>query len=97
MNPRTRIIRFDKLLLDTAGSMRGLAGYLDIEFDPQLTEPTFNRYPVGANSSYDVTRTGVVTDPVERYSELLSSKQQELVRTECNELYEQALELTEQP
>ena len=60
-----------------SGSMRGLAGYLDIEFDAQLTEPTFNRYPVGANSSYDVTRTGVVTDPVERYSELLSSKQQD--------------------
>jgi hypothetical protein len=36
-----------------------------------LATPTFNGYPVGANSSYEVGTTGVLTDPVERYKEIL--------------------------
>jgi Sulfotransferase family len=94
---RTSIVKFDELLLDTEGAMRRLAGFLDIDYDPQLTVPTFNRNPVGANSSYDVTRTGVVTDPLSRHTKLLSSKQESVVRSECWELYEEALGLAGQP
>jgi hypothetical protein len=87
------IVRFDELVLDTAGVMGRLAAFLDIEFDPILTTPTFNRYPVGANSSFGVGRTGVVTDPVERYKRVLSEEQQKLIRDECWDLYEAVLEL----
>jgi hypothetical protein len=91
------IVRFDELLLDTPTTMRHLADFLGIDFDERLTTPTFNGYPVGANSSYRMRRTGVASDPVERYKELLSDEQQALVRAECNELYEEALALTERP
>jgi hypothetical protein len=92
---RVYVVRFDELVLDTAGTMGRLADWLGIEFDEQLTVPTFNRYPVGPNSSYETNATGVVSEPVERYRELLSSEQQERILSECDELYRQALALTE--
>jgi Sulfotransferase family len=92
---RTRIVRFDRLLLDTPGTMRELAGYLGIDFDPQLAVPTFNRYPVGANSSYGLSGVGVVTDPVERHTTLLDEEQQALIRSECEGLYHEALEIAD--
>jgi hypothetical protein len=89
------VVRFDELVLDTAGTMRRLADFLGIDFDPQLAIPTFNGYPVGPNSSYETSHTGVLTEPVERYKKLLSDEQQELIRSECDELYQQALTLTQ--
>jgi hypothetical protein len=88
---RVLIVRFEGLVLDTEATMRPVADFLAIDFDPQLTVPTFNRQPIGPNSSYDLSATGLVTDPVERYKEELSEKQQDFVRRECQELYEEAL------
>jgi hypothetical protein len=92
---RVCVIRFDELLLDTAGTMRRLAGFLEIEFDPLLTIPTFNGFPVGANSSYGMSDTGVAPDPVKRHEELLSDEQRAFVSGECDDLYQEALSLTE--
>jgi sulfotransferase family protein len=88
---RVRIVRFDQLVLNTGQAMRGLADFLGIDFDPILTEPTFNGYPVGPNSSFAEDRTGVVADPVERYKEVLSPEQQELIAERCDELYREVL------
>jgi hypothetical protein len=85
------IVRFDELLLDTPATMRTLAGFLGIEYSDVLATPTFNGYPVGANSSYSMSQTGVGTDPVDRYKELLDEAQQERIRSECEELYEEVL------
>jgi hypothetical protein len=89
------VVRFDELVRDTEPTMRGLADFLQIDFDPVLTTPTFNGYPVGANSSYEVRSTGVVTDPVERYKELLSTEQRDRILGECEELHEEAGKLVE--
>ncbi len=58
--------------------MRSLARFLGIDLTV-LTTPTFNGYPVGANSSYEVRTTGVVSDPVDRYKEILSDEQRERI------------------
>jgi hypothetical protein len=88
---RVFIVRFEGLVLDTEATMRGLATWLDMGFDPQLAQPTFNRCPAGPNSSYDVIGTGIATDPVERYQQVLSTDRQEVVRSECEPTYEDAL------
>jgi sulfotransferase family protein len=92
---RLCVVRFEELVLDTPGIMRRLAEFLGIDFDPVLTVPTFNGYPVGPNSSYETSQTGVLTEPVERYKELLSDERQEQIRSECEDLYNEALGLTE--
>jgi hypothetical protein len=92
---RVCVVRFEELVLDTAGTMRWLADWLGIDFEPGLAVPTFNGYPVGPNSSYETSQTGVVSEPVERYKQLLSDEQQAQIRSECDDLYQQALTLTE--
>jgi hypothetical protein len=92
---RVRIVRFDELLRETEATMRGLAGFLGIDYDPVLTVPTFNGYPVGPNSSYETSGTGVLTDPVERHKDLLSDEQRELIRSQCEDLYQAAVAVTE--
>ena len=89
------ILRFDELVLETEKTMRSLARFLEIDFDPVLTTPTFNGYPVGANSSYEVRTTGVVSDPVERYKEILSDEQRERIGGECDELHKEALKVVD--
>jgi hypothetical protein len=94
---RVFIVRFEELVRETEKAMRALARFLGIDFDPVLTTPTFNGYPVGANSSYEVRSTGVVTDPVERYKEILSTEQRERILGETKELHEEALGFVEAP
>ena len=90
---RVCVVRFEELVVDTEAAMRRLASFIEIDFDPSLVTPTFNGYPVGANSSYEVRETGVVSDPVERYKQLLSTEQQSMIRERCEELYETVLEV----
>jgi hypothetical protein len=87
------VVRFDGLVLETEATMRRLADFLGIDFHPTLTTPTFNGYPVGANSSFEVRETGMVTDPVDRHKKLLSPSQRKLVQTECEQLYLEVLPL----
>jgi hypothetical protein len=94
---QTCVVRFDQLILDTPAAMRRLAEFLDIEYSDRLAEPTFNDFPVGANSSFETSETGVVKDPVDRYDKVLSDEQKDRIRGECDELYQQALALTEAP
>jgi Sulfotransferase family len=89
------IVRFDELVRKTEATMRTVAGFLKINYDPVLATPTFNRYPVGANSSYEVTSTGILADPVERYKEILSDEQRKRILAECKDLHKQALGLVE--
>jgi hypothetical protein len=94
---RTCVVRFDELVLETEATMRRLAEFLGIDFAPIMTVPTFNGRPVGANSSFETSETGVVKDPVDRYVEILTDEQQDHIRGECDDLHRQALALTEQP
>jgi hypothetical protein len=91
---RVLIVRFEDLLLDTGATMRHVAGFLEIDFDPQLLRPTFNRYPVGANSSYDVRSTGIVADPIARHETLLSEDARDRIAGACGALYKQVLKLS---
>ena len=95
LGERFRAVRFDELVLDTSGVMRRLAAWLGIDYDERLLTPTFNGYPVGPNSSFETSQTGVVSEPLERYRELLTDEQQKRIREECDELYREALALTE--
>jgi hypothetical protein len=92
---RVFILRFDELVRQTDKTMRALARFLGIKYDPVLTTPTFNGYPVGANSSYEVRTTGVLTDPVERHKELLSDEQRKRILGECDQLHKQALKVVD--
>jgi hypothetical protein len=85
------IVAFEDLVAATTETMRGLAAWLDIADDRQLSVPTFNRWPVGANSSFVVREAGVMTAALNRYVDQLDHRELELVATHCDDLHREAL------
>jgi len=47
------LVRYEDLLEDTAGGVRGIAAFLGIQPLPVLTQPTANGIPTPSNSSFD--------------------------------------------
>jgi Sulfotransferase family len=85
---RVAIVAFEDLVGATEPTMRRLAQYLDIEFSPGLLDPTFNGMPIQADSSYKVDTYGVIRDPLERHSALLSPQEMGYITREALPLYE---------
>jgi sulfotransferase family protein len=85
------IVPFESLVGDTEPAMRALAGFLGLEFAPELLEPTFNGQPTRANSSFPVAEAGVIGAPLGRREQLPAEEAAELDR-ELGELHARALE-----
>ena len=83
-----RLMRFDALLGDTEGTMRGLADWLGIAYHPTLAEPTFNGLPIKADSSFAVADHGVRAEPLERFREVLPHEEIAYVEEHALPLYE---------
>lgn len=49
---RFKVIRYEDLIADTQGTMRDLAGFLGIEYDTGLLDPTVAGQPAQSNSSF---------------------------------------------
>jgi len=67
---RVCILTFEDLVGKTESVMRYLAEFLSIEFDDCLLMPTFNRFPIKANTSFDARRHGIVNATLNRYKTL---------------------------
>ena len=67
---RVCIIRFEDLIGKTEPVMRSLANFLDIEFDLSLLIPTFNRFPIKANTSFESERHGIMKSTLARHKTL---------------------------
>jgi FkbM family methyltransferase len=85
-----RVVRFDDLLRSTKPTMQSLAEFLGVDWRPSLLKPTFNGWPMGANSSHSYSTSGLITDPLTRYRSLLSEDELAAISEGCGELYEQA-------
>lgn len=68
---RVIIISFEDLIQNTEPVMRSLADFLNIEFGDILTVPTFNRFPMVANTSFRPEKSGSVdSSTLARYKTL---------------------------
>lgn len=73
--------------------MRALATWLGIQFDPILTQPTFNRFPIKATSSFRVNGHGVLREPLENWRSVLSDEEAEIIDARTRDLYERVCAL----
>ena len=87
------LLTFDQLVTATDATMRALATWLGIHFERSLTEPTFNRFPIKANSSFRVDRYGVRPEARENWRGVLDEEQAEIIDAETRELYERVCAL----
>jgi len=90
---RVFLLTYERLVTHTESTMRSLAAWLGISYSPSLTEPTFNRFPINANSSFRVERHGVLPDRVDQWQTVLTDEQARKVDEVAGDLYERVLAL----
>lgn len=88
------IIKFEDLLINLEPTMRYVCNFLAIEFDNCLLVPTFNRFPIKADSSFKVQSYGVITDPLFR-SEELTIEEKSYIEQQTLTLYKKVCLLAE--
>jgi len=71
---RVCILRFEDLVSNTELVMHHLADFLGIQFDRILLTPTFNRFPIRANTSFNADQHGIVASTLSRYKMLLEEE-----------------------
>jgi hypothetical protein len=85
------LLRFEDLVNKTETVMRYLAEFLDLEFDDILLEPTFNKFPIKANTSFKIERHGIVNSTLSRYK-TLTEEESEIIKGMTGETYPMVLQ-----
>ena len=89
---RVCILTFEDLISKTESVIGYLAKFLDIKFEDILLEPTFNKYPIRANTSFKAEQNGIIKSTLQRYK-TLSPEELEFIESTSKELYGQVLSL----
>ena len=89
---RVCILTFEDLITKTRSVMHYLAEFLGVRFDDVLMIPTFNKYPIRANTSFEAEQNGIISSTLQRYK-TLAREELELIKSTSQELYEQVLSL----
>jgi hypothetical protein len=85
---RVCILTFEDLITKTKSVMEYLAAFLEIGFEDILLEPTFNKYPIRANTSFAAEKNGIIESTLNRYK-TLSRDELDFIENTTNDLYEQ--------
>jgi hypothetical protein len=89
---RVCILTFEDLITKTKLVMRYLAEFLEIKFEDILLVPTFNKYPIKANTSFEAEQSGIINSTLQRYK-TLTREELEFIESMSEELYRQVLSL----
>jgi len=84
------IIRFEDLIRNTEAVMRCVAEFLEISFDDILLIPTFNKFPIKANTSFKTPEHGIINGTLNRYK-TLSPEELDTISSMTNEPYKEVL------
>ena len=71
---RVCILTFEDLITKTKSVMRYLAEFLEIGFEDILLVPTFNKYPIRANTSFEAEQNGIIDSTLNRYKTLAQNE-----------------------
>ena len=85
---RVCILTFEDLITKTKSVMEYLAAFLEIRFEDILLEPTFNKYPIRANTSFEAEKNGIIESTLNRYK-TLSRDELEFINNMTSDLYSQ--------
>jgi hypothetical protein len=86
------ILTFEDLIIKTESVMSFLAELLEIKFEDILLEPTFNKYPIRANTSFEAEKSGIINSTLNRYKTLIQDEL-EFVESMTKEMYKEVLRL----
>jgi hypothetical protein len=87
---RVCILTFEDLVGKTESVMRYLADLLKISFDDGLLMPTFNKFPIKANTSFDAQQHGIIDSTLNRHKSL-TPQELEIIDRMTKELHREIL------
>lgn len=87
---RVCILTFEDLIGRTEMVMRYLAELLHIAYDDILLTPTFNKFPIKANTSFKTQQHGIITKTLDRYK-TLDAEDVKTIEEMTSELHQQVL------
>lgn len=90
---RVCILRFEDLVGRTEAVMRYLADFLKITFDDVLLTPTFNKFPIKANTSFEAKQHGIIDGTLNRYKSL-GKEQLDIIDRLTGKTYDSVLNKT---
>jgi hypothetical protein len=90
---RVCLLRFEDLVSNTELVMHHLADFLGIQFDRILLTPTFNRFPIRANTSFAADQHGIVASTLSRYK-MLSEEELKIIEKMTEDIYSMVLKET---
>ena len=89
---RVSILTFEDLVSKTESVMLYLADLLNIEFNNILLVPTFNRYPIRANTSFEAKQHGIINGTLNRYK-TLTEESLKIIHDMTSKIHEEVLNL----
>ena len=89
---RVCVLTFEDLICKTEAVMRYLAEFLKITFDDCLLIPSFNKYPIKANTSFKDQQHGIIESTLKRYK-TLSQKELDIIEDMTTDLYGKVLKI----
>jgi len=87
---RVCILTFEDLVSKTESVMRYLAEFLEIKFNDILLIPTFNKFPIKANTSFKAKQHGIISSTLNRYK-TLAQEELDTINQMTKELYRNVL------
>ena len=91
---RVCLLTFEDLIGQTQAVVRLLSDFIGITFDEILLTPTFNKFPIRANTSFKAKEHGIIGKTLDRYK-MLEKKDLDLIESVTSDLYAEVLEHTE--
>ncbi|MBW1981285.1 MAG: sulfotransferase [Deltaproteobacteria bacterium] len=89
---RVCVLTFEDLILHTEAVMRFLADFLQIAFDDCLLIPSFNKFPIRANTSFKDQQAGIIESTLNRYK-TLTQEQLQIIADMTTGLYREVLKI----
>ncbi len=90
---RVCILTFEDLVGKTEAVMRYLADLLKISFDDVLLTPTFNKFPIKANTSFKAQQHGIMNSTLNRYKSL-EKEELDIIDSVTSKIYDDVLKMT---
>ena len=87
---RVCLLTFEDLIGKTEAVMRFLSDFIGIGFDDILRTPTFNKFPIRANTSFKARSHGIIGTTLDRYK-TLAKEDLDLIELTCSDLYADVL------
>jgi hypothetical protein len=87
---RVLLLTYEDLVLEPERTMSGVAERIGLTFSPVLLEPTFNGWPIRANSTGQVDRYGIVPEGARRYADTLDAGLIVQIKEQTGGVYDRA-------